>query len=277
MIHYLVQLRPLFALLIVSSALLSARNDSLIVHGFAPIQRRSGTSHPGRPAVDIIASGPQHQRGLDNSAATTFGTANPAGVRRGGNRHQLTAVPASLWWILGHTTLPFFGLPFVIHGTKEGGWYRKIDLPPWTPPNRLFGPVWTALYTCMGLAVSRICKLSSPSSLSICNPLVQLWLAHFAVNLAWPPIFFGLQRFRLGLIISYLLVGSLAAIIPLFHAVDPVAAFLLVPYGMWLSFATFGLNTSICRRNPTKNGYNEGMFQAQLQKLQDDAAAYAGV
>lgn len=263
-------MRSPLAILTVSLSLLSTQQ--LIVHGFVPTQGRLAASRPERPDVDITTSEPRHQR----ESAGTFGNV----VRRGGNRnrdrHELAAVPASLWWILGHTTLPFTGVPFVINGTKEGGWYRKIDLPSWTPPDRLFGPVWTTLYTCMGLAVSRISKASASAS-PFGSPLVQLWLGHMAVNVAWAPVFFGLQRFRLGLVISYLLVGSLAAIIPLFHAVDPVAAFLLVPYGLWLSFATFGLNTSICRRNPTKNGYNEGMFQAQLQKLQEDAAAYAGV
>jgi len=106
---------------------------------------------------------------------------------------------------------------------------------------------------------------------------VLLWVTHFCLNMSWAPIFFGLQRFRLGLAISYLLVGSLAVIMPLFYAVDPTSAFLLVPYALWLSFATFGLNVSICQRNPTKNGYNEGMLQAQLIKLQENAAALVGL
>jgi hypothetical protein len=49
----------------------------------------------------------------------------------------------------------------------------------------------------------------------------------------------------------------------------------LLPYLAWILFATF-LNMTICKLNPTRNGYNEGMFQAQLQKLQENAAKYAG-
>lgn len=188
---------------------------------------------------------------------------------------SLHAVPPTVWWVLSHTTLPFSGVPFVINGTRQGGWYRKIDLPSWTPPDALFGPVWTFLYTCMGLAVSRIAKTSSSPWRQ--NPLVILWLAHFVLNMSWAPVFFGLQCFRLGLGISYLLIGSLAFIFKMFYAVDPTAAFLLVPYALWLSFATFGLNVSICKRNPTKNGYNDGMFQAQLIKLQEEAAARVGL
>jgi len=260
------------AILVTFFALSTTINDSpLLVHGFAPL-RHATISRPGRPAVVTIAKEPQrHRCGGEDSTTTTFGSCSIATTT------GLAAVPSSLWWILGHVTLASSGVPIVTKGTRNDGWYRKIDLPSWTPPDKLFGPVWTFLYTCMGLAVSRISKLSSSSSSPTNNPLLIFWAIHFGINLVWAPVFFGLQRFRLGLFISYLMVGSLAVILPLFYAVDPISAFLLVPYAFWLSFATFGLNVAICRRNPTKNGYNEGMFQAQLKKLQNDAAVYAGI
>mmetsp|Transcript_45711 Transcript_45711/g.49353 ORF Transcript_45711/g.49353 Transcript_45711/m.49353 type:complete len:149 (+) Transcript_45711:971-1417(+) len=148
----------------------------------------------------------------------------------------------------------------------------------------------------MGLAVSRISSsiVSSTSSSSSSllssagtttataitnNPTAALvlWGLHFGLNVAWVPIFFGLQRLRLGLIVSCILVATLLVIIPLFYLIDPLAAYLLIPYGIWLSFATFALNVAVCRLNPTENGYNNAMFQAQLKKLQDTAATYAGV
>lgn len=258
--------RSFIAFVAVFFALSSNHNENLLVRGFVPIQPHAGRSRVGFPSEVPI----RHDEGPAFRVPSTTSSCNERN-----QLHKLSAVPPSVWWVLGHTTLPFTGVPFVINGTREGGWYRKIDLPPWTPPDRLFGPVWTFLYTCMGLAISRISKFSSSPPLK--NPLVLMWLGHFVLNMSWAPIFFGLQRFRLGLAISYLLIGSLAAIIPLFYAVDPTAAFLLVPYTLWLSFATFGLNVSICRRNPTKNGYNEGMFQAQLIKLQENAAALVGL
>mmetsp|Transcript_439 Transcript_439/g.493 ORF Transcript_439/g.493 Transcript_439/m.493 type:complete len:186 (+) Transcript_439:455-1012(+) len=111
------------------------------------------------------------------------------------------------------------------------------------------------------------------------NPTAALvlWGLHFGLNVAWVPIFFGLQRLRLGLIVSCILVATLLFIIPVFYLIDPLAAYLLIPYGIWLSFATFALNVAVCRLNPTENGYNNAMFQAQLKKLQDTAATYAGV
>eukprot|EP00533_Pseudo-nitzschia_delicatissima_P013961 CAMPEP_0197272510 /NCGR_PEP_ID=MMETSP1432-20130617/10039_1 /TAXON_ID=44447 /ORGANISM="Pseudo-nitzschia delicatissima, Strain UNC1205" /LENGTH=264 /DNA_ID=CAMNT_0042738071 /DNA_START=54 /DNA_END=848 /DNA_ORIENTATION=- len=264
MVYSLHQSRTTLALFVAVVALIS----SISTHAFvvplphhASARLVSGKTDPASNIVDFTT---------EKSKPGLF-------QRRHHERQQLSlqAVPPTVWWILSHTTLPFSGVPFVVNGTRKGGWYRKIDLPSWTPPDALFGPVWTFLYTCMGLAVSRIAKMSSSPWRQ--NPLMIMWIAHFVLNMSWAPVFFGLQRFRLGLGISYLLIGSLAAISKLFYAVDPTAAFLLVPYALWLSFATFGLNVSICKRNPTKNGYNEGMFQAQLIKLQEEAAARVGL
>ena len=187
---------------------------------------------------------------------------------------QLNGIPSSVWWILGHEIIGSAPVPYIAKATKKGGWFSKIDRPSWNPPDRLFGPVWTTLYFCMGLAVSRIYNSTKPSSVK--NPLLVLWGIHFALNVSWAPVFFCLKRFRAALIISCLMVITLMVIIPLFYGVDVSSALLLLPYLAWISFATV-LNKKICQLNPTKNGYNNGMFQAQLQKLQEDAAKYAGL
>ena len=270
------QSRPVVALLVafLFALLLNLHSDDScrLVHGFVPTQRHAATPHNGVP------SGGTFSKSQDDAPAfRSMVLATDRRKRRNNNKQQLMAVPSSVWWVLGHTTLPLSGVRFVVNGKREGGWYQKLDLPSWTPPEKLFGPVWTCLYTCMGIAASRIARLSSPSTSPLKNPLILLWIAHFGLNMSWAPVFFGLQRFRLGLAISYGLIASLAVIVKLFYSVDPTSAFLLVPYALWLSFATFGLNVSICKRNPTKNGYNEGMFQAQLIQLQEKAAALVGL
>jgi benzodiazapine receptor len=190
----------------------------------------------------------------------------------------LSAIPSALWWILGHNILANAGVPFVLNGSKDGGWYSKIDLPSWIPNKKLFGPVWTFLYTLMGLAVSRICSSTTAlttTSIITKNNILLFWAFHFSLNIAWAPIFFGLQRFRLGLIVNYVLVATLGMIVPLFYTIDKISALLLLPYAIWLSFATY-LNVAICKLNPTdKDGYNDAKFQAQLQRLQKNAATYA--
>ena len=177
-------------------------------------------------------------------------------------------------FVLLHVILGAAPVPFVVNGTKQGGWYRRIQLPSWTPPDKLFAPVWTTLYACMGLAVS-IISSSATISLGTKKKLLWYWVGHFALNLSWAPTFFGRQQFRLGCFLNVLMMNTLGlTIIPKFYGVDPTAGMLLVPYMAWLTFATL-LNAKICALNPTTKGYNDGMFQAQLQKLQEDAARYA--
>ncbi|KAL3942003.1 MAG: hypothetical protein SGARI_000411, partial [Bacillariaceae sp.] len=119
---------------------------------------------------------------------------------------------------------------------------------------------------------SRIYNSSKPASVK--TPLLALWVVHFALNVSWAPTFFALKRFRPALVISSLMVLTLLAVMPLFYSVNPTAGLILLPYLAWITFATV-LNNELCKRNPTVNGYNNGMFQAQLQKQQQDAATYA--
>ena len=176
--------------------------------------------------------------------------------------------------VLGHVLLGASGAPIVMKGTRKDGWYQQIQLPSWTPPNAWFGPVWTCLYTCMGWAVATMYAAKNSTRYAV--PALVVWGIHFSLNLAWAPLFFGRQRFRAALVVSYGLVGTLVGLVgPLFYTVSPQAAFVLVPYAGWLAFATFGLNRAICHRNPTTRGYNDGRFYAQLQQLQTDAHTYA--
>lgn len=139
----------------------------------------------------------------------------------------------------------------------------------------------------MGVSVSRIIAAGSTRGAAV----LKLWYAHYALNLAWAPVFFGLQRFRLGFVISSLLVLTLGGILPLYHAIDPLAAYLQIPYLGWLLFATV-LNYQFCVLNPVdENGVNEAMRQKRLVKgeyteerlksdveaLQKAAAEYAGL
>ena len=104
--------------------------------------------------------------------------------------------------------------------------------------------------------------------------MVKLWYAHYALNLSWAPIFFGLQKFRLGLLISILLVVTLGTILPLYHAIDPLAAYLQMPYMGWLLFATV-LNYKFCVLNPFDGrGVNEAMRQKKLVEVKRQLEEY---
>ena len=182
----------------------------------------------------------------------------------------LNLTPSPVVWAIGHAIGGAMGAPVV---SKAKVWYKKIDLPPWTPPDFLFGPVWTLLYSAMGVAAARVYQRTQTlSSL----PMI-LWMIHYlALNLPWALVFFGMKRLRMGMILNSLMMASLLIIIPLFYQNNPLSGLLLLPYLVWLTFATV-LNSAVCRRNPTKGGYNEAMFQAGIIELQKAASDYAGL
>ena len=121
-------------------------------------------------------------------------------------------------------------------------WYEGLRKPPWTPPQWVFGPVWTVLYALMAVAGwlawregrSRVATL--------------LFLLQLALNAGWSWLFFGLRRPDLAFLgIAALLVATLATIAA-FARVSHGAAVLLVPYLAWVSFGAT-LNWAIWRMN----------------------------
>ena len=122
----------------------------------------------------------------------------------------------------------------------------------------------------MGLATSQVASRSAGVAASA--PVLH-FLSHLAFNLAWAPIFFGLQRLRLALYMNVGLCASCAVLIAQYKAAAGLtSAVLLCPYMAWLLFAT-ALNLRICTLNPTKQGYNNARWQADLAKLQKRAGA----
>ena len=125
-------------------------------------------------------------------------------------------------------------------------WYRTLDKPSWQPPDWLFGPVWTALYTLMGIALVMVRRQERAGGVDRAQAVFGLQLA---LNLAWSFVFFGGRSLRGGLVVIALLWVSILATIAEFGRVRRAAALLLVPYLGWVSFASL-LNAEIARRNP---------------------------
>jgi len=187
---------------------------------------------------------------------------------------QLHLSPA-IKWAAGHMLGGLVGTPAVASAIATNGWYRKIDLPPWTPPDPLFGGIWSLMYVLMGVASSMVYYTIKHQTLTTTRSLTNvmtIWWIHYALNVIWTPIFFGLRRLRLGLAINILMVTTLAfGVMPKYYQIQPLAAYLLVPYLLWIIFAT-ALNGAICRRNPTSQGYNDAMFQADRTSMKKKAA-----
>ena len=123
------------------------------------------------------------------------------------------------------------------------GWYERLAKPAWTPPNWLFAPVWTVLYVVMGVAAWLVWRQSSLASAAMLLFLVQL-----ALNLGWSAVFFRFCSPGWAFVeISMLWCAILATTIA-FHKTTVLAAWLMVPYLIWVSYAG-ALNFAIWRRN----------------------------
>ena len=176
--------------------------------------------------------------------ATAFSISPPTSHRHAttARSEAITALDAAPDWAvysLGHIAGGASGAPIVAKAQK---WYRRIPLPSWTPPNFIFSPVWTLLYGLMGVSVSRVAKSDNP----LTNLAMKLWACHYALNVSWAAIFFGFQKLRWGLITNYLLILSLGYTLRIFWQIDPLSAYLQLPYLTWVLFAT-GLNQAVSR------------------------------
>lgn len=143
-------------------------------------------------------------------------------------------------------------LCFVIAGvgarwtTREiGGWYATLRRPSLAPPNWVFGPVWSLLYALMAFAAWRV-WLAAPSAAK--NWGLALFLAQLALNLAWSWIFFHRHAIAAALVEIAVLWAAICATTLDFLRISPAAAWLLLPYLAWVSFAIV-LNVGFWRLN----------------------------
>lgn len=156
---------------------------------------------------------------------------------------KMSSLPMSkeaVCWAAAAVVAGAAGTPIVVSQTK--GWYKTIKKPSWCPPDRLFGPVWTLLYASIGYSAQIMKSLNGYDS------ALRFFALHFALNLTWAPLFFGIHRIGAAFLVNVALVASLSRSIYVFSKTSHLAAVLLVPYLIWLSFAT-ALNYEIFRLN----------------------------
>ena len=123
------------------------------------------------------------------------------------------------------------------------GWYATLPRLSWTPPNWVFGPVWTLLYTLMAIAAWLVWRRAGVTAVAV--PLT-LFAVQLALNLAWTLLFFGLHRVGLAFLDIVLLWLAILATLIMCWRVTPVAGWLLLPYLLWVSYAST-LNFGIWR------------------------------
>jgi len=125
-------------------------------------------------------------------------------------------------------------------------WYAQLQKPWFTPPNWLFAPMWISLYLLMAVAAYLVWQKGF--AVHGVRPALAIFLLQLLLNALWSPVFFGLRSPLAGAVIIILLWLAIVATIFAFAKVSPPAAWLLLPYILWVSLAT-ALNISIAILN----------------------------
>ena len=134
------------------------------------------------------------------------------------------------------------GLGSIATARSVAEWYPLLVKPWWNPPSWVFGPVWTVLYIFMGVAAWRV--WCSAGSFGSARSAMILFLLQLALNAAWSWLFFGFRMPGAALAELLLLWVFIVATIRTFFVYDLVAAWMMVPYLAWVSFAG-ALNAAI--------------------------------
>ncbi len=127
------------------------------------------------------------------------------------------------------------------------GWYATANKAAWNPPNFLFGPVWTLLYTLMSVAAWLVWRERARVNVNVnvnVKPALVMYVVQLAINAVWTPVFFGLYPFigapALWIALALILAIDVTVLLTMlrFWKVRRVSAWLLVPYWAWVLFAT---------------------------------------
>jgi translocator protein len=166
------------------------------------------------------------------------GLASPSQLRMSFLRWALVTIPL----------LVFLGfLSGASAGSGENNaWYQALSKPWFNPPGWVFPVAWTVLYVLMGLALAMVLHARGNRNRAIA---ITLFAVQFAINLCWSPLFFAAhQVFAAFILVLFMLAAAIATTFA-FGRVRTVAAWLMVPYLVWISFAGI-LNYTIHTLNP---------------------------
>ncbi len=122
------------------------------------------------------------------------------------------------------------------------GWYAGLAKPPFNPPSWIFGPVWITLFAMMGISAFLIYENGVRKN--EVKKALTVFAVQLVLNAIWSIVFFGAHMIFGAVIVIVLLWGMILASILLFHRISKTAAYLLIPYILWVSFATV-LNISL--------------------------------
>ncbi len=113
-------------------------------------------------------------------------------------------------------------------------WYAALNKPAFNPPGWIFGPVWTLLYLLMGISFFMVWKQEKDK---LRNLAILIYSVQLLLNFAWSFIFFYFKLIGLALVEIVLLWCAIILMLVLFKKVKPIAAYINIPYLLWVSFA----------------------------------------
>lgn len=122
------------------------------------------------------------------------------------------------------------------------GFYKELSRPPFSPPGIVFPIVWVILYALMGISAYLIEQSKSPEVEK--QKALRIYAAQLFLNFLWSIVFFRFELFGLSVIIILTLLFLVALMIYSFYKIEPPAAYLNIPYFLWLVFAAY-LNIGI--------------------------------
>lgn len=128
----------------------------------------------------------------------------------------------------------------IFTNSSVGSWFKTITKPWFSPPDWLFGPVWTILFILMGISLYLVWNTKSSKKINA----ISVFGIQLALNIAWSGLFFGMQEPAYAFIEIIILWVAIAANILYFRVISKTAAYLLLPYILWVTFAVF-LNYNI--------------------------------
>ncbi|MBI4137187.1 tryptophan-rich sensory protein [Candidatus Roizmanbacteria bacterium] len=122
------------------------------------------------------------------------------------------------------------------------GWYASLEKPVFTPPNWLFAPVWLILYTVIGISLYRIWlkrrRLVHKTEDGAIISALYLFYIHLVINAYWSIVFFGMKDLLSAVLIIFILTAMVLVLIAQFFRIDRIAGILLIPYYLWLVYAS---------------------------------------
>jgi tryptophan-rich sensory protein len=160
-----------------------------------------------------------------------------------------TATDKRRWWLLALCILICEATGIIsalLSNTSANPWFDSLAKPSWNPPDSVFGPVWTTLYLLMGIALW-VVWFDKPDGKKK-GPAIVVFALQLVCNFLWSIFFFRLQSPFLALIDIVILDVLIVMTMVLFARHSKIAAYLLIPYLMWVLFATY-LNWTIWSMN----------------------------